>query len=155
MLRFVLLRHECPVSSGETLGENCVENLGATSSSKPSHWDFMLESEERLRTWDLRQLPAGWAEHLGLPSSESESESEVIALPLPDHRLAYLDFEGPLSGDRGSVRRCDQGTYKFFQETEEKLIVVLTGKFLRGTVQLVREKESWLLALAESKKQEP
>ncbi len=29
---------------------------------------------------------------------------------LDEHRRAYLDYEGPVSGDRGSVRRIDAGT---------------------------------------------
>ncbi len=29
---------------------------------------------------------------------------------LPDHRAAYLDYEGPISGDRGRVRRLATGT---------------------------------------------
>jgi hypothetical protein len=29
---------------------------------------------------------------------------------LPEHRRAYLDYEGPVSGDRGHVRRIDAGT---------------------------------------------
>ena len=36
---------------------------------------------------------------------------EMDAEVLPDHRLAYLDYEGPISGDRGSVTRWDRGTY--------------------------------------------
>ena len=28
-----------------------------------------------------------------------------------DHRLVYLDYEGPVSGDRGRVRRVDAGTF--------------------------------------------
>jgi hypothetical protein len=30
---------------------------------------------------------------------------------LPDHRNAYLEYEGPISGDRGHVTRVESGTY--------------------------------------------
>ena len=30
----------------------------------------------------------------------------------PDHRRMYLDYEGEVSGQRGSVRRVDSGTYR-------------------------------------------
>lgn len=30
--------------------------------------------------------------------------------PLPDHRREYLDYEGPVSGNRGVVRRIQSGT---------------------------------------------
>jgi hypothetical protein len=29
---------------------------------------------------------------------------------LPDHRREYLDYEGPISGDRGTVTRIARGT---------------------------------------------
>src|SRR3712207_213959 len=32
-------------------------------------------------------------------------------LKLDDHRREYLDYEGPVSGDRGFVRRVQAGTY--------------------------------------------
>lgn len=31
--------------------------------------------------------------------------------PLPDHRPLYLDYEGPLSGQRGAVRRLAAGSH--------------------------------------------
>ena len=50
MPRFVLLRHECPPDW-----------------VKPSHWDLMLERGQVLETWQLIDLPASWAQQLGLP----------------------------------------------------------------------------------------
>jgi len=29
----------------------------------------------------------------------------------PDHRAMYLDYEGPISGNRGTVRRVDAGSW--------------------------------------------
>jgi hypothetical protein len=63
---------------------------------RPTHWDFMLESGGVLRTWALAEPPV---------------VGRVIeAEQLPDHRLAYLDYEGEVSGGRGSVTRWDYGT---------------------------------------------
>lgn len=31
---------------------------------------------------------------------------------LPDHRPVYLEYEGPISGNRGRVRRIEAGTYQ-------------------------------------------
>ncbi len=61
------------------------------------HWDLMLEMGNALRTWRLAAPPTPGV--------------FVAAVPLGDHRLHYLDYEGPVSGGRGSVRRWDQGTY--------------------------------------------
>jgi len=61
------------------------------------HWDFMLEQGGVLRTWRLLSEPA--------------AGRTVRAETLADHRAAYLDFEGPLTGRRGVVVRWDYGTY--------------------------------------------
>ncbi len=49
----------------------------------------MIEFEESLRTWELLHLPV-------------EGETTAVRR-LPDHRLHYLDYEGPVSSDRGHV----------------------------------------------------
>lgn len=125
MPRFVLLRHECPESFG-----------------KPSHWDFMLEWGDALRTWDLRQLPIAWANAL-----DGESAAGYVpAIPLPDHRSIYLEFEGPLSGDRGTVHQCDRGTYEVFSETEDALQIRLEGTRICGLLKLEKNGEVWQLS---------
>lgn len=68
------------------------------SYGRPSHWDFMLEAGGALRTWALLIAP--------------DFSRPQPADPLPDHRLEYLQYEGPVSGDRGTVTRWDEGTYE-------------------------------------------
>jgi hypothetical protein len=110
----------------------------------------MLESDGVLRTWELRELPAAWAARLGLVTEGAVGGASVIAEPLPDHRLAYLDYEGPISGGRGSVCCCDRGTYELLQEvqgqkTPKGLTIHLGGERLNGAVRLTSEEESWTL----------
>lgn len=105
MPRYVVLQHETPQSY-----------------SRPTHWDFLLESGDVLRTWALAEEPAA-----GLV---------VAADPLADHRLAYLDYEGAVSGNRGSVTQWDAGTYEFVSETDDVLIITVSGARLSGTVRL-------------------
>jgi hypothetical protein len=88
------------------------------------HWDLMLEAGESLRTWALPQPP--------------EPHVELACRALPDHRLAYLDYEGPVSGNRGSVTRWDQGTYTLVSEIAEELVVELRGGMLVGRAILRR-----------------
>jgi len=57
------------------------------------HYDLMLEHEGALATWRLEELPGGAGGAGAMPAEK-----------LPDHRLAYLSYEGPVSGGRGSVR---------------------------------------------------
>lgn len=53
------------------------------------HFDFMLEKEGVLETWRLNLLPG---------------TSPLLAEKIHDHRLEYLDYEGPVSNDRGFVK---------------------------------------------------
>jgi hypothetical protein len=84
------------------------------------HFDFMLEEEGTLKTWALPQPP-----QLGL---------EIEAQPLADHRLSYLDYEGPISGGRGSVTRWDAGTFSTKYRTETEWAILLAGKQFCGMV---------------------
>ena len=114
---------------------------------RPSHWDLMLESEGHLRTWALLHPP-----DLGEP---------ITAEALDNHRLEYLDYEGPISKgpvlkgpvskDRGSVARWDRGTYQVEYEDSHQLVVVLRGGRLVGRATLTRlpgDDPQWTFVLA-------
>ncbi len=64
------------------------------------HLDWMLEQSgtDRLLTFRL-------AEGVDVRSA-AEFDAERIA----DHRPMYLEYEGPISGGRGEVRRLAEGT---------------------------------------------
>ena len=81
------------------------------------HWDFMLEAGDVLKTWRLAALPRPGA--------------AVAAEPSFDHRRAYLDYEGPVSGGRGTVTRWDAGTFSW-EAADEGVAVWLDGARLRG-----------------------
>lgn len=92
------------------------------------HWDLMLEAEGVLRTWALAEEPVAQL------SCEAER--------LPDHRLAYLDYEGEISDGRGSVTRCDAGEYFVCESGANQVVVSLKGTKLRGTATLARREDS-------------
>jgi len=47
-----------------------------------------------------------------------------------DHRLEYLEYEGPISNDRGVVKRMDRGKYEIIADTESFMIIqLLEGKY--------------------------
>ena len=96
--------------------------------SRGVHFDFMLEMSGVLKTWSLPHPPV--------------SRLEMNAETLPDHRLAYLDYEGPISGDRGSVTRWDRGTYEMENQSESELTVRLNGEKLIGKVILAKNWET-------------
>lgn len=98
------------------------------------HWDLMLESGERLRTWRLLEAPV--------------PEKLVRAEALPDHRRLYLDYEGPVSGGRGEVRRWDRGMYTLNAEDAGALALELEGEVLRSGAELRRrEGDDWTFYL--------
>jgi DNA polymerase Ligase (LigD) len=117
MPRFVLLYHDCPQSFG-----------------KPSHWDLMLEFEGVLMTWSLTELPSAW--QTSSAPDNADPRFDLQATRIADHRLAYLDYEGPVSNNRGEVRRQDRGEYEITKETDDRLEVKLRGKCIRGVVTL-------------------
>ena len=108
--RFVILRHHFPDDGkGEFF----------------DHFDLMLQQDSKLATWQLEELPS--------------SDKAVPAKKLADHREAYLDYEGPVSGDRGSVEQVMTGTYKICEENDSCLEVLLTSSDQSMRLKIVSE----------------
>jgi DNA polymerase Ligase (LigD) len=86
------------------------------------HYDLMLERGDVLRTWaiDAPVVPG----------------ADLPARRLPDHRPLYLDYEGEISRNRGSVRRLDAGTYAVIGWNESLIHVRLDGTQLVGEAEL-------------------
>lgn len=97
------------------------------------HWDLMLETGPVLRTWRLSAPP--------------ELGCSVEAIPSFDHRLAYLDYEGPVSGNRGTVQRWDSGTFAWETDTPDNATVRLVGSRVEGLAVLQRHGAGWTLTL--------
>lgn len=92
-------------------------------SPRSLHWDFMLEHDGALRTWALESPPS-----VG---------TTIAAEALADHRLAYLDYEGPISGNRGVVARWDTGDYEVSLWNDDRVCVNLRGQKLQGAAELI------------------
>ncbi len=86
MPEFVILRHEMP---------HCSE--------RETHWDFMMQVGETLRTWALDDKP--------------EPGTSISARRLPDHDLKYLDYEGTIQHGRGNVERFAHGTFEWIDRS--------------------------------------
>jgi hypothetical protein len=82
------------------------------------HWDFLLEAGPVLRSWRLLAEPG--------PQREVPTEPNSV------HRLFYLDYEGPVSGERGSVRRWDAGTFEWLLDQPNRIAIALQGGRLKG-----------------------
>ncbi|MDR0336912.1 MAG: hypothetical protein LBI18_07465 [Planctomycetaceae bacterium] len=81
-----------------------------------NHWDFMLETGMLLTTWAIP------------PQRVPLQSFQCQAKKLPDHRLLYLDYEGEISQQRGSVQRIDSGTY----HAKKPELFWLYGKLFNG-----------------------
>jgi len=101
------------------------------------HWDLMLEAGDVLRTWRLAAPPA--------------LDQEIPAKKSFDHRLLYLDFEGPISGGRGKVKRWDAGQFSWLEEAPGKNRITLEGKTIQGAAHISQDPEgNWIFRVWKS-----
>ena len=98
------------------------------------HWDLLLEQDESLRSWRLLESPARWLLAITPPTIPAESIS--------DHRLDYLDYEGPVSRERGTVARWDAGTFERSEQSDDHVRLRLLGEQLRGELRLDRMRDA-------------
>lgn len=103
----------------------------------PTHWDLMLETGEKLATWQSDCCPT----------------SSPLPMPMQkifDHRSFYLDYEGEISGNRGRIERIDTGLLEILEQSPHYLQFTLAGALLKGTFELTcnpASPDSWTLRL--------
>jgi hypothetical protein len=90
------------------------------SSTRALHWDLMFECGNVLRTFACPDEP-------------------TVGQPLPverldDHRLEYLDYEGPVSRGRGVVSKWDCGEFSVIAETPQQWLLDVCGRRWTGHV---------------------
>lgn len=98
------------------------------------HWDLMLESGAVLRTWRLAEAP--------LPGKKVMAESSF------DHRLVYLDYEGPVTQNRGTVRRWLAGHFDFVRNDHDLVELDVQMATGLGNIKLERTSDDcWIVQL--------
>ena len=113
-VRFVILHHQ----------PDPREHSASATNQFPQHWDFMVEQAETLATWQLQSNPT------------TNPTATINAKRIADHRKAYLEYEGPISQNRGQVQRIDSGTCVLRESTPTNWIIELKGKKLVGQYKL-------------------
>lgn len=136
---YVILRHDPPSGADASL-----------SSGRGLHWDLMFDYGAKLRTWALSAEP--WEFYETAASRTSAADELIRATSLADHRREYLDYEGPVSGNRGSVSRVDRGTYRVLRESLDEFLVELSSARGRLVIQLTHPvdhaSDSWLARIS-------
>ena len=127
MPRFTILLHK--TRSSPNWRASGTESSIANGSE---HWDWLFESEiatpehpdiERSDA-NARSLLTWATDPLSGPPRDG-CHSPTPAIRLANHRRLYLDFEGDLDGERGSVRRIAWGDYSLIEQTDELFEVAL------------------------------
>lgn len=98
------------------------------------HYDLMIDTGEALATWKCPRPP------------ESAREANLDCRRIGDHRRAYLDYEGPVSRDRGEVRQHDRGRCTILEQSTARWRVIFQGEKLQGGYELFQaERGLWQL----------
>lgn len=99
-----------------------------------AHYDLMIDRGEHLATWKSSQPP------------EEAQASPLTCQRIGDHRRMYLEYEGPVSGDRGTVRRHDSGSCEVRVQAVDRWHIQFHGERLIGDYELARMADgSWEL----------
>jgi bifunctional non-homologous end joining protein LigD len=106
------------------------------------HHDFRLLLDGTLKSWAVPK---------GVPE---EPKVKHLAVQTEDHPIAYGSFEGDIpEGEYGAgkVIIFDRGPFRLEERSNDKIVVELQGKRLKGTYALVRFKgkegssKNWLI----------
>ena len=101
--------------------------IHAHSGQGPVHYDLMLQAGDALATW-----------RLACPAAELPLDSPTGVRRIQDHRLAYLDYQGPISNGRGCVTMVDRGFYEPISICEDCWQVRLASLQTQGRFELRR-----------------
>jgi len=104
-------------------------------SAEGEHFDLFLAVESTLKTWRLQR---------------TIFDAPQPATRIDDHRLQYLDYEGPVTKNRGTVKVWDTGEYATDLWTDARVLVAVRGRRLRARLRLDAVKpgdpNAWLIA---------
>ncbi|UCE97059.1 MAG: 3'-phosphoesterase [Candidatus Bathyarchaeota archaeon] len=101
------------------------------------HFDLRLEIDGVLKSWAVPKTPP------------TENGVRRLAVQVEDHPLEYASFEGVIPNGEygaGTVEIWDQGQYILKSKEENKWIIEILGKRLKGVYCLVKfkGKMNWL-----------
>ena len=89
------------------------------------HWDLMIESGDKLKTWRLENPP------------EQLATETTKAVPIFDHDKKFLTYQGPVNNGKGTVEIVDEGICTIKSATENQMNINFEGKILKGKFWLI------------------
>jgi len=93
-----------------------------------NHYDLMVERGNTLITW---QIPENIF-------NQFKSGSEIEAEKIQDHRKKYLEYQGPVSCDRGRVQIFDSGEYSDIIWNNEEIKINILGNRIQGLLSIIK-----------------
>jgi DNA ligase D-like protein (predicted 3'-phosphoesterase) len=97
------------------------------------HWDLRLEMDGVLKSWAVPKEPP------------LESNVRRLAIQVEDHDFEYAKFEGEIPKGEygaGTVKIWDRGTYELIEKADDKIIMKMKGKKLKGGYVLIKFKKA-------------
>jgi len=102
------------------------------------HFDLRLEMDGVLKSWTIPKMPP------------TEKGMKRLAVATEDHPVDYAEFEGKIpEGEYGAgkVEIWDKGTYELEEKDENKIIIQINGRMLKGRYCLIKfkgQEKNWL-----------
>ena len=108
------------------------------------HYDWLIADPRRPGDADAMLCAA----RCPCPTARWRAAGSWLITVLPPHRRAYLTWQGPVSGDRGTVRRIDQGHAVVHRWAASVCIVDVTMARFAGRITLTRlNRSTWRAAV--------
>ncbi len=96
-----------------------------------NHHDLRLELKGVLKSW-------------AVPKGPPKGNEKKLAVQTEDHPLAYATFQGTIPKGQygaGKVEIWDSGFYELFDVTNQKYVINIHGKKLKGAYVLIKLKK--------------
>jgi hypothetical protein len=109
------------------------------TSQGQTHWDLMIESGDKLKTWRLENPP------------EKLASVKTKATPIFDHDKKFLTYQGPVNNGKGNVEIVDEGTCEIELMNENKININFEGKILKDRFWLIKSDDIYFIHLEAQK----
>lgn len=90
-----------------------------------------------------------WTARIAPPPEDWAKLKRFDLTVIPPHRRHYLTYQGPVSGDRGHVKRLARGTCFVSLWSEQRIVLTMQTESMKIEMELIRQSGDHWLAVAE------